>query len=173
MTNTYSKECDLNLIYPNYDLVREQVKKLREKNYIYSAPVNAKEIAKKEGLQIVFAKFGSLFNRINGFLDFNDKIIIVNSERKPYVQNFTIAHELGHWLLHNDRRKEYVLKLSCPNGGEDDPMEKEANTFAAELLVPMKELMEYKKKGISNKELAKMFFVSEKVIEHRLENCVG
>ena len=52
-------------------------------------------------------------------------------------------------------------------------MEKEANTFAAELLVPFKELLEYKKKGVSNKELAKMFFVSERVIEHRLENCIG
>lgn len=173
MTSNKQKECDLNLVYPNYDLVREQVKKVREKNYIYSAPVNAKEIAQKEGLKVIFAKFGERFQEINGLLDFDDKIMIVNSESKPYVQNFTIAHELGHWLLHKDRRDEYELKLSRPNGGEDDPMEKEANTFAAELLVPFKELLEYKKKGVSNKELARMFFVSERVIEHRLENYIG
>lgn len=64
MTNNKQKECDLNLIYPNYDLVREQVKKVREKNYIYSAPVNAKEIAQREGLQVFLQSLEKSLKRL-------------------------------------------------------------------------------------------------------------
>jgi Zn-dependent peptidase ImmA (M78 family) len=57
--------------------------------------------------------------------------IVVNSERGISVERqlFTIAHELGHLILHKASYKD-------SDGIEDDSEEKEANLFAGAFLVP-------------------------------------
>ncbi|MBM4001765.1 MAG: ImmA/IrrE family metallo-endopeptidase [Planctomycetes bacterium] len=60
---------------------------------------------------------------------------------KQHDQRFTIGHELGHYLLHDqegihiDRRFEIKLRNAKSSEGIDDE-EKEANLFSAELLLP-------------------------------------
>ena len=64
-------------------------------------------------------------------------IVAVNTNRKTvHHQRFTAAHELGHLQLHAHRggRVENVEYST------DDPEEHEANVFAAQFLVPLKEL---------------------------------
>lgn len=50
-------------------------------------------------------------------------------------RRFSVAHEIGHFLLHRavmDRwREDRIIDVAA-----DDPIEKEANRFAAELLMP-------------------------------------
>lgn len=66
-------------------------------------------------------------------------IIGVNKLHPSTRQRFTIAHEIGHLLLHKlemphfDRR---VLMRNTKSSLAIDPMEIEANRFAAELLMP-------------------------------------
>lgn len=67
-------------------------------------------------------------------------IIGVNSLHSANRQRFTIAHELGHLVLHGD---ELHIDEGFPFAFRDeisslavDPAEIEANQFAAELLVP-------------------------------------
>lgn len=71
-------------------------------------------------------------------------VVFVNSdERNPISRRrFTAAHELGHFLLHRDRMtggrwigdtRETVREAG---DGEAAEMEREANRFAAELLMP-------------------------------------
>ena len=159
---------------PNKFVIEKQVSGFRSDNGLsLSEPIALKSLLLKLNILTIFRPLSENFSGMCLKDKSGHRFMLVNSNQSQGRQHFTIAHELGHWLLHKDRRDEYELKLSRPNGGEDDPMEKEANTFAAELLVPFKELLEYKKKGVSNKELAKMFFVSERVIEHRLEDCIG
>ncbi|MDB5531500.1 MAG: hypothetical protein JWR51_4603 [Devosia sp.] len=64
--------------------------------------------------------------------------ILYNNNQRPERARFTVAHELGHYLLH---REEYPDGFWC---GEDvvsrregEGVEKEADTFAAYLLMPL------------------------------------
>lgn len=65
-----------------------------------------------------------------------------NDRHSKNRQRFTIAHELGHYLLHEqeklhvDRRFQIQLRDGNSSKGESEE-EKEANLFAAELLMPV------------------------------------
>lgn len=53
-------------------------------------------------------------------------------------RRFTAAHELGHAVLHRDRMGRYRAdaKIADADDGPDDEIEREANRFAAVLLMP-------------------------------------
>lgn len=68
-------------------------------------------------------------------------VIGVNSRHHPNRQRFTIAHELGHHLLHPDAPTVFVDGAFVHFRGDDitapsDARELEANAFAAALLMP-------------------------------------
>lgn len=99
-------------------------------------PIDVEKIM--EGLDINL-KLVSFDNRqITGVLVRKDgqNIIGVNQLHSIYRIRFSIAHSLGHFILHtapifiDERQKE---KIASDNG---DPNEIEANIFAAELLMP-------------------------------------
>jgi hypothetical protein len=71
--------------------------------------------------------------------------IVVNSKDAPVRQRFTIAHELGHLLIHRystphaDGR--YQVRFRDERSAEGSAREEiEANQFAAELLMPEREV---------------------------------
>jgi Zn-dependent peptidase ImmA (M78 family) len=71
--------------------------------------------------------------------------IAVNSFHAPVRQRFTIAHELGHLLLHEGKpvivEKVMRVNLRGPTASlGTDSEEREANAFAAELLMPAKHI---------------------------------
>lgn len=52
--------------------------------------------------------------------------------------NYTLAHELGHYLVHrSDARPTFECSIEDINGRENEQMEREANEFAATLLMPL------------------------------------
>ena len=73
-------------------------------------------------------------------------IIGVNSRHAPSRKRFTIAHELGHLLLHAQSGvhvDEAVVQMRDRKASEGtDEQEMEANRFAAELLMPRRFLEE-------------------------------
>jgi Zn-dependent peptidase ImmA (M78 family) len=137
-----------------------------------SPPIPVLEIAESNGVNVVFLDFGKHSETVSGFCDFKGKRLFVNAKDKPERQSFTIAHELGHWMLHRDvfladpSRYPVLPRFSEPN--EADPMEKEANKFAACLLVPTKLLLPVKGSPVS--ALARIFRVSRTMMEFRLKN---
>jgi Zn-dependent peptidase ImmA (M78 family) len=107
-----------------------------------------------------------------------------NSRHPATRQRFTIAHELGHLLLHGD---ELHIDEGFPFAFRDevsslavDPGEIEANHFAAELLMPASWLIreirgqsldiESEKVIVS---LAKTYGVSVQSMTHRLTNLAA
>jgi Zn-dependent peptidase ImmA (M78 family) len=70
-----------------------------------------------------------------------DRSTILVSARYPYqTQRWTAAHELGHYILHphvGDRTLHRELPLDAPRGSRP-PLEREADYFAACLLMPRK-----------------------------------
>ena len=68
-------------------------------------------------------------------------LIIVNSEHHASRQRFTLAHELGHLLLHDYTEphadRGYVIRFRDGRSSAGRVREEiEANQFAAELLMP-------------------------------------
>ena len=51
-------------------------------------------------------------------------------------QRFSIAHELGHWILHEGRSQGYLCTAKDLRDYTHSPEEIEANLFAASLLIP-------------------------------------
>jgi Zn-dependent peptidase ImmA (M78 family) len=110
------------------------VEALLAENGITEAPVAVSQIAKAKGTRIFV---DSLEGNLSGFL-YRDKatqaVIGVNTHHHPNRQNFTIAHELGHWLLHEQERLhvdlEFRVRLrdDVSSQGTDDA-EREANFF--------------------------------------------
>jgi len=158
------------LTRPRWSLAETKAKALTDQYSVPPIPVY--EIAENSGVNVVFADFGSNAEAVSGFCDFNSRRLYVNKDDSTQRQAFTMAHELGHWLLHRDfftkdpDRYMVLPRFSDPN--RDDSMEKEANKFAACLLVPEKLLRPVIGAPVS--ALARVFGVSRTMMEFRVKN---
>lgn len=123
--------------------IRKLVEQLLEAHDIEVAPVPIEEVAPSLGIRV---QYEPAEDELSGFLlrDLSRQkaIIGVNDRHSKNRQRFTIAHELGHYLLHEqeklhvDRRFQIQLRNGNSSKGESEE-EKEANLFAAELLMPV------------------------------------
>jgi Zn-dependent peptidase ImmA (M78 family) len=85
-------------------------------------------------------------------------------------KRFTLAHELGHLLLHSDKG-DGMFRDSTFGG---TPEEQEANAFAAELLMPADDLRRYGAGfGSDSERLADIFDVSTSALNVRLSILRG
>lgn len=88
--------------------------------------------------------------------------MMVNSRLPQGRFRFSIAHELGHCLLHHDP----VVHID----GKRSPLqERQADIFAAELLLP-EEYLRADLVACSFSELARRYRVSRQALEIRLKN---
>jgi len=161
----------------------DAAQKILEQFQIRKHPVPVEEIAQKLGATVTYQPFDSKDN-LSGvlFKEQNNIKIAVNSSDPPARQRFTIAHECGHLVLKHkgDIFVDQTIRLQRDgnSGLAADPLEIEANGFAAELLMPRNwVLKEFEKRVTPNikpealvRELAKAFEVSPKAMEYRLEN---
>lgn len=150
--------------------------------HIKTAPVDIKEIAKQKGATI---KPYDLGEKISGMLlvKGSDGIISYNPTESQVRQRFTIAHELGHFLLHKKTQDIFVDKQFQVHFRDEnsttgqDIQELEANAFAAAILMPKELLMREIKMHhfdlgdeSAMKELAKLFNVSLQAMTFRMVN---
>jgi Zn-dependent peptidase ImmA (M78 family) len=121
------------------------------------------------GVTVYFVIFEDDKKNISGFFDCEERAIFVNKEEWPLRQTFTIAHELGHKVLHEELAQsgEYRVLLRDQDYFGEEPHEKEANAFAAHLLVPRFLLDEYWK-YLTVEQLSQLFAVSVPMIKNRL-----
>ena len=158
----------------NYTRAKEEATKVLQENFITAPPIDVYEIAKNEGLSIETRDFGDKFNNISGYIKPEIKTIFVNSHDAENRRKFTIAHELGHWILHKDKLEtepeKYAILYRIPLGrSQDDPIEQEANCFAANLLVP-DEMLKARRDDKEIEQLATEFDVSRDVIGYRIQD---
>lgn len=81
---------------------------------------------------------GSKKGDVAGEIDRNGKTVRVCRRLKPSVRRFTAAHELGHAMLHQGAVMHRDGAIEGPAGDRPhrSPIEKEADVFAAEFLMP-------------------------------------
>lgn len=106
----------------------------------------------------------------------------VNSDHHPNRRRFSLAHEIGHFVLHHQPTKKLddlfldkSVALYTRKDHHSNDMEKEANEFAASLLMPRELLDKYVNKNDLDIEdefdvsrLALAFGVSEQALQIRL-----
>ncbi len=121
-------------------------KRLVREHGIERPPVPVELLADRLGAQIRYLPFeGDLSGML--FRDSAKCIIGVNSLHHPNRQRFTIAHEIGHMLLHRGDQihvdRTYRVNLRGRTSSQAVSRdEMESNTFAAALLMPEEMLAE-------------------------------
>ena len=110
-----------------------------------------------------------------------DIVIFINSSSRLSRAIFTLAHEIGHIILHLNGEQPFIDTHLTISGRSDDEKEQEENYFAACLLMPSDEvdrfidleLPDFENKGLSGMDIARMmseFNVSYDVVLNRLES---
>lgn len=111
----------------------------------------------------------------------NDIIIFTNSCSRLSREIFTLAHEIGHVILHLNDESSFIDDSITINGRSTDKKEQEANYFAACLLMPADDvgrfidlgIQDFEEKGLSAMDIARImseFNVSFDMALNRLES---
>jgi Zn-dependent peptidase ImmA (M78 family) len=125
---------------PRYALAKRKAKELLHLGGVTKPQVPVERLAALVDAEIKFEPFAGAMSGMIYRKDEGGAIIGVNSMHPTTRRRFTIAHELGHLMLHGD---ELHIDEGFPFAFRDeisslavDPAEIEANQFAAELLMP-------------------------------------
>ncbi|MED4461816.1 ImmA/IrrE family metallo-endopeptidase [Metabacillus fastidiosus] len=96
-----------------------------------------------------------LHEDILGFYKFirRNKFIYINSNLSEDEKLYTCAHELGHAELHFKLNTPFLKKGTLLS---IDKIEREANIFAVELLLPDKNLLDYQNTNLSIQQICEM-----------------
>jgi Zn-dependent peptidase ImmA (M78 family) len=167
--------------------IRTLVENLLAKHDIKRAPVQVDRIATALGIKITLDEVD---DNLSGFL-LRDKrdgrnVIGANKAHPKNRQRFTVAHELGHFLLHegelvhlDEEMGSFTVDFrDAVSSKGEDVNEKEANYFAAELLMPEKFLrqdlrgkrLDLFDDGEELQQLARKYKVSTQALTFRLTN---
>lgn len=166
--------------------IEQKVFRLIQQNNITGPPVLVEVIAKNLDLTVTAYDLGE---GVSGALviEKNKGSIGYNPSHPRVRQRFTIAHELGHYYLHNTSKgdqlfvdKDFIVKYrnAASYTSAELKQEQEANAFGAALLMPkdfvLEELKKEKYTEMSEykliEELAKVFDVSVPAMTYRLSD---
>lgn len=124
---------------PRYALARRKASELIQAARIIHPPIPVEKLAERAGAVVRYEPFegklsGMLYRSTEG------SIIGVNSLHAAVRQRFSIAHEVGHLVLHEPQfqidEHAFVAFRDPQSSKASDPAEIEANQFAAVLLMP-------------------------------------
>lgn len=169
---------------PRYSRIQREVSTLLDNAHALNPPVPLEKVADMLGAKIVYSKFNG---EISGLLARRGDEIVIGVEKThpPARQRFTIAHEIGHLVMHDlgdlHVDKEFLVRLRSPISSEAvDVDEIEANAFAAALLMPesilrndVKQLSVDFEDQRQVKTLADRYGVSAQAMTFRLLNLLG
>lgn len=152
---------------------------LLRRHRIDSVPVDLRVICRGEGLTCVEKELDDELSGMS-FVKNDIRYVIVNSAHHVNRRRFTMAHEIGHHIMHAD----YLTKNVHVDTGilRRDELSSEgvyskevaANAFAAELLMPKTQMGRFASLDLSDESrviaAAKMFGVSVAAFTYRVSN---
>lgn len=112
------------------------------KEFYIQQPEDIRELSDLKGIcgsKKVFVRSDYLQNCAAKILIENDNAVIIYDNNMTYQPRikFSIAHELGHYLLHRNHRNLFEdNEKQIARYYSNDGLEKEADEFASELLLP-------------------------------------
>jgi len=137
---------------------------------------------KEFGIKLIMST--ELKDKENGYIEYNKDTkefsIIINDNHNIKRQNFTMAHELAHYVLHRDiviQRGQLDKDSSRQCSDEEKLLEREANIWGANVLMPLqaiKDIIFLKNLDKNNpehiKQIADRLGVSELALRLQIRN---
>lgn len=148
--NDYSRE---------WGLIDPEIQR-RISSFQCEAPVKVGAVANSLGLIVkkstLAASVSGEIRNVNG-----EYLIKVNRHDTSERQRFTIAHEIGHYLLHRELIGDGIVDDVLYRSGLSNAMEMQANRIAADILMPGSLVRSCMKNYVGEKK----DFVTEKVAQ--------
>lgn len=121
------------------------------------------ELARCLGIVVLFEELGT----INGYFNTvcRQRFIHINQNLTDREVRLTLAHEIGHVLLHPTTNTYFLRSKTRFSVGS---FEYEANLFAVCFLISDEELFEYREFSLS--QLSAVFGLPEELIEMRIKS---
>lgn len=107
------------------------------------------EIAASKRIMVIVEPLGFTQGYFNTYKRI--RMIHINESLSEYRRKFVCAHELGHAILHPGVNTLFMRSSTLYSVGR---IEREANEFAAELLLPDEVIREYESLGLTIREAA-------------------
>jgi Zn-dependent peptidase ImmA (M78 family) len=165
--------------YLSSDLIENKSLEILNRCKSLCNPVQVDVIAYRLGLSIDFISLEDVSGVL--IIEGEKGFIGVNDSHSSVRQRFTIAHEIGHYIMHKNEEKLFIDKgysvafRDVRSSSGIDRGEIQANQFAASLLMPKKLLEECIKENeldmsddLALHELANKFEVSIQSMAYRL-----
>lgn len=143
-------------------------------------------VSQRQDIELLF--LDNISDTISGaiYYQHNKFTILINKQKAPVRQYFTTAHEFGHYFLHEDWLRSHgsngfvdyaemldgdsmLLRPDEPITTVDLQKEREANNFAAELVMPEDKVREFWDLTHDIEKCANAFQVSKSALVVRLE----
>ena len=178
--------------FKDYSNAYDLLSHLDETNKIdFNAPIDVDKVASVLGIEV--NDDYSLTSDTIGTISFQKEtpIVKINPFQNLYKprRRFTLAHEIGHFCLHKNKSENgFTDSIHSMSRTESywNPVESEANSFAAQLLMPESLILMEGQAIIDNyvsqhntetipsqhfiESMADKFEVSSKAMEYRLRN---
>lgn len=162
---------------------RQAVARIFAENNVKTAPIPVVSIARNLGFSVYASAFKD--ETISGIMadssvpvsPFQEKrVIVYNREDYPLQQHFTVAHEIAHFVLHCNTTDNFYERYRRRLPGErESAIERTANAFAAQLVMPDDTVQDYLSTlpfTTTRAEIVfgmtRKFFVSSETAERRL-----
>lgn len=128
------------------------------------------EIAERLGINVVFYDLGSLNGLYN--LCLGNRFIAVNKKLSDPMQCVVVAHELGHDRLHRELAKKGAINEFSLYDMTSKP-EREANIFAANIILGDDEVFDIAKDGYTTLGMARILRVPHELLKIKLLDMRG
>lgn len=119
------------------------------------------EICEKMGIIILEQE---LPDHVNGFMlnYLESRFIIINCNRDDYEKRITIAHELGHIIMHSTTNS---IRLSCNTSFCVSKYEKEADYFAAYILMELEMSSFEEFESVTTRDISKIIHMPQSMVD--------
>lgn len=123
----------------NFKEISQHSESILKEHNAYSVYIDVKMIVRALDIQILEREDWT--NELSGALVIHNGKGVIGLNKYDVVERkrYTLAHELGHWFLHNDLTDTFLdKKLVFNRSNHSNRQEVEANYFAACMLMPEK-----------------------------------
>jgi Zn-dependent peptidase ImmA (M78 family) len=159
----------------------EEAAKIARRRHARVFPVPVDSIIRAHGIRIESIPLSDDLSGMS-FVRSGVSAIVVNATHHINRRRFTLAHELGHHILHasylnnNVHVDKLVLNRDKVSSRGEDQKEIQANAFAAELLMPRVEMSKLLNIDINDEDAiyvqARRFRVSTSALIYRIINVI-
>lgn len=158
----------MNKINPGIALARNHARKLLKKTQCKKSPILLSKVIEflKTDHDITFNKW-DFSDSLSGVLITEGDVagIAYNQNHHVHRQRFSVAHEIGHFIMN------HPIRTPDFNLSSNDEHELEANQFAAELLMPLEFLkIDFKNGLVDISELSEKYWVSKEAMGWRIQD---